>query len=43
MQAMYDSLKAVWQELTSEGGAFEIEEITVRAHPCEPLKPLPIT
>ena len=41
MQAMYDSLKAVWQELTSEGGAFEIEEITVRGAPMRTFKAAP--
>ena len=41
MQAMYDSLKAVWQELTSEGGAFEIEEITVRGAPMQTFKAAP--
>jgi long-chain acyl-CoA synthetase len=42
MQAMYDSLKAVWQELTSKGGAFEIEEITVRGAPMRTFKAAPI-
>lgn len=38
MQAMYDALKDVWQELTAPGGAFEIEEINVRGAPMRTYK-----
>jgi long-chain acyl-CoA synthetase len=41
MQAMYDALKDVWQELTAPGGAFEIEEINVRGAPMRTYKAAP--
>ena len=41
MQAMYDALKNVWQELTAPGGAFEIEEINVRGAPMRTYKAAP--